>query len=60
MNTFTEAQLIAFRAFVRVQKTSKLNMMDPRARQVTNLTEKQWVFCIDNYAALKAQNEAEK
>mgnify|MGYP001560646859 FL=1 len=38
-----------FLSYVRVQKSGKFNMFDPRAREMTTLSRKQWVKCISDY-----------
>lgn len=38
-----------FLSYVKVQKSGKFNMFDPRAREMTTLSRKQWVKCISDY-----------
>ena len=41
--------------YVRVQKSGKYNMFEPRAREMTNLTKAEWVSIMRDYEKL---NEA--
>jgi len=52
--TFTAQQIKNFRAFVKVQKSNRYNMLDPRAAQAAGLTADEMVFVMDNYDALEA------
>lgn len=54
MATFTAQELKNFRAYVKVQRSQRFNMLDPRAAQAAGLTREEVVFIIDNYAALEA------
>jgi len=51
---FTKQQLADFKAYVRVQRGGRYNMLDPRARQAAGLSQEAYVFVIDNYEALEA------
>lgn len=50
---FTPEQLADFKAYVEVQKSSRFNMFDPRARQAAGISRESLVFCMENYEALK-------
>lgn len=54
MATFTAQELKNFRAYVKVQRSQRFNMLDPRAAQAAGLTREEVVFIIANYAALEA------
>ena len=49
----TDARLLAFARYVKVQRSGRFNMLDPRARQAASLTEEEHVFILDNYEALE-------
>ena len=42
-----------FEEYVDVQKSGYYNMWDPRAREMTSLTEEEWLTIIKNYSKLK-------
>ena len=42
-----------FRAFAEVRKSGLYNMFDPKAREMTHLSEEQWVAIIEQYAELE-------
>lgn len=57
--TFTPKQLADFEAYVRVQKSNRFNMLDPRAAVQAGLSRDQMVFVMENYKALaKAAEKA--
>jgi len=62
MNTpqFTPQQLKDFAAYVKVQREGLFNMFDPRARGMTRMGRDEWVFVMENYAALKAASETKE
>jgi hypothetical protein len=51
--TFTPEQLKNFIEYARIQRSGRYNMFDPRARVKTNMTLKEWIFCMENYFALE-------
>jgi hypothetical protein len=50
---FTAADLNAFRAYVKVQKSGRFNMLDPRAASAAGLSRDQMVFVMSNYNELQ-------
>ena len=47
-----------FEQYLEVQNNGLYNMLDPRARQLTDLTEDEWIYIITNYDELsKKYNE---
>lgn len=54
---FTTQQRDNFRAYERVRKGSRWNMYDPRAVRATGLDREEYVFVMNNFAALKATVE---
>ena len=42
-----------FRAFAEVRKSGLYNMFDPKAREMTHLSEEQWVEIMKQYAELE-------
>lgn len=38
-----------FREYCNVQNTGIFNMLDPRARRLTNLNKEEWVYIIKHY-----------
>ena len=53
-DTFSEGQLKNWRTYESIRKSGVFNMFDPRARDMTTMSASEWVFCMSNYAALKA------
>ena len=49
---FTKEQFEDFKRYLKVQKSGKYNMFDPRAIALTGLTRKQYIFVIENYEGL--------
>lgn len=43
-----------FLEYVEVQEGGMFNMLDPRARQMTNLSSAEWSYIIRNYSHIKA------
>ena len=54
---FTEEQLRAFHRYVKVQKTNRFNMLDPRAASAASLSRDEMVFCMEHYKALAAASQ---
>jgi hypothetical protein len=52
---FTAKQLKDFKAYVKVQRSGKWNMLDPRAASATKLTQDEYVFVMKNYSELKKE-----
>lgn len=50
---FTLQQIEHFRAYKKVQKSNRYNMMEPAAVTATGLTDDEHLFVIENYAALR-------
>jgi len=50
---FTPEQCKNFIDYERIQRSGRYNMFDPRARAKTNMTVKEWIFCMENYYALE-------
>ena len=42
-----------FRAFAEVRKSGLYNMLDPRARELTHLSEEKWIEIIKQYSDLE-------
>lgn len=55
---FTPEQLKNWEAFEEARLNSKFNMLDPRARQTTGLSAKDFMFCLINYQQLRQAHEA--
>lgn len=55
---FSKSQLLDFAAFVRVQKSGRFNMYDPRAAKAAGLVRAQMVFCMEHYEELARAAEA--
>lgn len=53
---FTVDQLAKFQRYVKVQRSNRFNMLDPRAAQAAQLTRDEMVFIMDNYEALERAN----
>lgn len=51
---FTQEQIINFNEYERIRQLGEYNMFDRRARQKTNMTSDEWVFCMSNYDDLQA------
>ena len=51
-NNFTPQQLKDYEAYVKVQKSLRFNMLDPRAAAATGLSRDRFLFVLDNYEAL--------
>ena len=49
MNSITQQQFAEYRG---IQDLGIYNMLDPRARELTNLNRTQWIEIIENYEAL--------
>lgn len=41
-----------FYEYLEVQQMGAYNMLDPRARELTSLTKKEWIYIIKNYIDL--------
>lgn len=52
---FTDQQIKNFRAYVKVQRSNRYNMITPQARRATGLERDDYVFVMENYEALEAQ-----
>jgi hypothetical protein len=50
---FTPEQIKWFRSYYKVQKSSRFNMFDPRARIATGLDRDEFLFVLNNYEALE-------
>lgn len=60
MTEFTPEQIRWYRAFVRVQRSGKHNMVSRAARDAAGLTDEQMKFVMRNYEALgAASNKAQ-
>jgi len=57
---FSKEELNDFERYVKVQKSGKYNMFDPRARQQTGLTKERYLFVIENYSNMKTNFEKEQ
>jgi hypothetical protein len=53
MTLFTEKQLKQYAAYERVRKSGAFNMFDPRARAKTKLEKDDYIFVMENFAALQ-------
>ena len=38
-----------FNQFLKVQRGGQYNMLDPRARELTDLSKQEWIYIIKNY-----------
>jgi hypothetical protein len=54
---FTDEQIKAFRAYVKVQRSGRYNMLTPQAQRATGLAEKMYFFIMENYEALQKAAE---
>jgi hypothetical protein len=50
---FTLIQLSNWRAYERVRKSARFNMLFPGAQEATGLNVQDFLFCIDHYDSLK-------
>jgi hypothetical protein len=57
---FTDKQLADFRAFYRVQKTGKHNMLWSSAREAAGMERAEYMFVIKNYEALRQATETQQ
>lgn len=57
---FTFVQMMAFHAFNRVLESGEFNMFDPRAQIKSGLSDKDYLFVMDNYSAMRAQEQQEE
>lgn len=57
MNTITKEDFLDFET---VRKSGFLNMLDPKARSLTDLSEFKWVTIIRNYSELKSKYIGDK
>jgi hypothetical protein len=60
ISQFTTAQVKNFKQYVKIQRSGKFNMFDPRARSKTKQSAEEWVFNIQNYEALAKAVQEEK
>ena len=59
--TFSEQQIKDWRAYERVRKGGRYNMItDPRANRATKLLHDQYLFVLQNYEALRAHADRAK
>ena len=58
--TFTERQINNWKEFENVRELGLFNMYDRRAMECTSLEKDEWLFCMSNYAQLKAQAQREE
>lgn len=52
---FSKEELDDFERYIKVQKSGKYNMFNPRARQQTGLTKERFLFVIENYSNMKTK-----
>ena len=50
----------AFRAYAEVRKSGLYNMFDPRAIEMTHLSQEQWVEIMKQYTALENKYKENK
>jgi hypothetical protein len=50
---FTKSQLDNYVTYERIRAIGAFNMFDPRARNMSGMSSKEWVFCIEHYNDLK-------
>jgi hypothetical protein len=50
---FSESQLDNWRTYEAIRTGGLFNMFDPRARELTDMSKSEWVFCMEHYAELK-------
>lgn len=50
---YSDNQLRNWERYERIRLSGAFNMFDPRARELTSMSKSEWVFCMDNYAALR-------
>lgn len=51
--TFTQQQLLDWKAYERVRQSGRWNMFDPRARRETKLSSERYSFVMKHYSDLK-------
>jgi hypothetical protein len=56
--TFTDQQLKNWASYEEVRLSGEINMFDSRAAVAAGLSRDEHLFCMTNYAALKAAHEA--
>lgn len=57
MSQFTPRQLQNWAAFEVIRASRQLNMLDPRAREMTDMDRDEYLFTMKNYGALKEAYE---
>ena len=50
---YTDQQLQNWRIYEGIRESGMFNMFDSRARQMTNMSKSEWVFCMEHYNDLK-------
>ena len=60
MNTFTQEELDNFARYENMRSSGLFSMFDPRARDMSDLTEAEYVFVLQNYTYLKAAYREKK
>ena len=49
-----------FEEYVEIQETGMFNMFSPRAREMSSLSKKEWVYIISNYEELESKYKETK
>lgn len=57
--SFTQEQIANWWIYEEIRLTRNYNMLDRRAREDTDLSREDWVFCMDNYTELRTAAEAQ-
>jgi hypothetical protein len=50
---YTDQQLENWRIYEGIRESGMFNMFDSLARQMTNMSKSEWVFCMEHYNDLK-------
>lgn len=58
--TFTPKQIANWRAYEKVRRSARYNMVTAQAQAATGLGSREYCFCIDHYEALQAASAVEQ
>jgi hypothetical protein len=50
---YSQKQIENWQEFERIRQSNMFNMLDPRARAMTNMSKAEWIYCMEHYADLK-------
>ena len=58
--TFTPKQIANWRAYEKVRRSARYNMLTTQAQSATGLGEREYFFCIDHFDALQVAAAAQQ